>query len=106
MGGHPRAAIRRYRYKLEYEGFVLRNPAPGFTATVHHIAKQERLHACRTKCIVSDSAMPEGDAAFGEIVRGQLHGNFVACQNPNPVPAEPAGQVGQHDTVMVQLNAK
>jgi hypothetical protein len=51
-------------------------------------------------------AMTEGDASLSEIVRRQFHGDLVPGQNPDTVAAQAAGQVGQDDTVMLQLNAE
>jgi hypothetical protein len=51
-------------------------------------------------------AVAEGDPALREIVRRQLHRDFVSCQNPNTVAAEAAGQVSEHNTFVLQLDAE
>ena len=51
-------------------------------------------------------AVPEGDSALGEIIRGQFQGNLVARENTNTIAAQPAGQVSQNLAVVVQLDAE
>ena len=50
--------------------------------------------------------MPEGDAAFGEIVRGKFEGDFVAGQNANAIAAEPAREVGQDKPFVLKLHTE
>jgi hypothetical protein len=50
--------------------------------------------------------MTEGNTALGEIVGGQLHSHLVTCKDSNTIAAKAAGQVGQDDPVMLQLDAK
>jgi hypothetical protein len=51
-------------------------------------------------------AMPESDAALGEIVGGQLHGDSVAGQDANAVAAETPRQVREHHSVVIELHAE
>src|ERR1035438_2122067 len=53
-----------------------------------------------------DLPVAEGDAAFGQVVGGQLQGDLVARQHANAVAAQPSRQMGQHDAVMVDLDAE
>src|SRR5579871_3516795 len=48
----------------------------------------------------------EGDPAFGEIVGRQFQGNPVASQYANTVAPQSAGEMGQHDAVVLQLHAE
>ena len=50
--------------------------------------------------------VPEGDAAFAEIVRRQFEGHFVARQDANAIAPQPSGEVGQDYTLMFQLYAE
>lgn len=50
--------------------------------------------------------MAEGDPALRQVVRGEFEGDFVACQNANPVTAEASGQMGQHNFFMIELHAE
>ena len=50
--------------------------------------------------------MTVGNASLGQIVGGKLQGDTVAGQYANTVAAEPAGQVREHGTLLVQLNAE
>ena len=50
--------------------------------------------------------MPKGDAAFRQIVRGELHGDAIAGQDANPVAAKAPRQVRKNDALMFQLHAK
>ena len=67
--------------------------------------EQRPDHICATE---SDPglAMPEGDAAFRQIVGGEFHGDAIAGQDANPVAAEAPRQVRQNDALMFQLHAK
>ena len=46
-------------------------------------------------------AVAESNAAFGEIVRGQLQRDLISRQDANAIPAEPACQVRQHNAFML-----
>jgi len=48
----------------------------------------------------------EGDSPFGEIIRRQFQGDFVACEHADAITAQPAGQVRQHDAFVFKLNAE
>ena len=50
--------------------------------------------------------MAEGDSALGQIVGRQLHGDFVARQDADAIPAQPAGQVRQYLAVVLELHAE
>jgi hypothetical protein len=50
--------------------------------------------------------MTECDPAFGEIVGGEFEGNLVARQNSNAIAAQTAGEMGQHDTFVLELHAE
>ena len=51
-------------------------------------------------------AVAEGDPALGQIVRRQFHGDFVSSQYADAVAAEAAGQMGQDNTFVLQLDAE
>lgn len=48
----------------------------------------------------------EGDSPLRQIVGGKFQGDFIACQNADAVPAEATRQMGQNNTVVIQLNAE
>ena len=50
--------------------------------------------------------VPEGDTAFGQIVRGKFHGDPIAGKNPDTVAAQTARQMGQYYLFMFQLYAE
>jgi hypothetical protein len=50
--------------------------------------------------------MAESYAAFGQVVRGKLKRDFVAGQNANAVTTKPAGEMGQHHSLMLELNTE
>jgi hypothetical protein len=50
--------------------------------------------------------MSKGNPALGQIVRGQLQGDFVTSQDTDAIPAQSAGQVGQNHPFMFQLDAE
>jgi len=50
--------------------------------------------------------MAEGDTALGEVVRGKLEGDFIACQNANAVAAEAAGEMGQDEPFVLKLHTE
>ena len=50
--------------------------------------------------------MAEGNTAFGQIVRGQLQGDFVAREDANAVAPKATREVRQHHAVMVDLDAE
>lgn len=52
------------------------------------------------------SAGAEGDAAFGQIVGGDLHGNLVAGKNSDVVLAHLSGNVGHHDVAVLKLHSE
>jgi hypothetical protein len=62
-----------------------------------------RSETCPTVLLL---AVAEGDPAFSEVVRRQLHGDFIACQNPNSVTAQTTSQMGEYNTFVLQLDAK
>ncbi len=49
-------------------------------------------------------AMAESDAAFGEVVGGEFEGDFIAGEDADAIAAQAAGEVGEHQTVMFELN--
>jgi hypothetical protein len=51
-------------------------------------------------------AMAKCDPALGEIVRGQLHRDFVSRENPDAITAKATGEMSKDHLVMVQLNAE
>ncbi len=50
--------------------------------------------------------MTEGDAALGEIVRGEFHGDAIACEDADAVAAETAGEVGEDHAFVLKLDAE
>src|SRR5690349_19882782 len=64
-----------------------------------------RIGAYQT-CLSVQLAVPEGDPAFGEIVRRQLQGHLVAREDADAIPAQAAGGVGEDDTIVFQFNAE
>ena len=50
--------------------------------------------------------VPEGDAAFRQIIRGKFHGDAIAGQNADPVAAEAPRQVRKNYALMFQLHAE
>jgi hypothetical protein len=54
----------------------------------------------------SQLAMAESDPAFGQIVWREFKGDFVARQNANAIPAEPAREVRQYDAFVLELHAE
>jgi hypothetical protein len=48
----------------------------------------------------------EGDSPFGQIVGGELQGDFIACQNAYAVPPEATCQMGQDNAVMFKLDTE
>jgi hypothetical protein len=50
--------------------------------------------------------MAKGNPALGQVVRRQLHGDLVPCQNSNTVAAKAAGQMSEYDTFVLQLDAE
>jgi len=50
--------------------------------------------------------VPERNAAFRQVVRGQLQSDAIAGQDSNSVAAEPARQVRQDNAVLLELNTK
>lgn len=50
--------------------------------------------------------MAIGDSTFCQIVGGELQGNAITGENPDAVPAELTREVGQNDTVLIELNAE
>ncbi len=50
--------------------------------------------------------MTEGDAAFGQIVRGKFQGDPVSGQHADAIAAQPARQMGQYHPVLLQLYAE
>ena len=50
--------------------------------------------------------MAEGDTAFGEVVRGEFEGDFVACQNTDSVAAEPTCQMRKHQAFVLELHTE
>jgi hypothetical protein len=50
--------------------------------------------------------MTECDAAFGEIVRGEFQGDFIAREDADTIAAKSAGQVSQHYALMFQLHTE
>jgi len=51
-------------------------------------------------------AVPERDTAFGQIVRRQFHGDFIASEDTDAIAAQPAGQVSQNDPFVLELHAE
>src|SRR6185312_10462143 len=49
-------------------------------------------------------AMAEGDAALGEVVRGEFEGDFIAGEDADAIAPQAAGEVSEHQTVMFELN--
>jgi len=50
--------------------------------------------------------VPVGDSSLCQIVGRELQSDAIAGQNTNAIPAQLAGQVGQHGPILVQLHAK
>jgi hypothetical protein len=50
--------------------------------------------------------VPEGDSAFGQIVRGHLEGDFIAGQDANPVAAQPAREMRENHPFVLELHAE
>ena len=50
--------------------------------------------------------MTERNSAFGEVVRGEFQGDFIAREHADSIAAEPARQVRQDDALMFELYAK
>src|SRR5687768_6883454 len=50
--------------------------------------------------------MPVSDAAFGQVVRRKLKRDPVACKNADSIPAQFAGEVCQHDPILIELYAE
>ena len=48
----------------------------------------------------------ERDTPFGQIVRRQFHGDFIARQDADAIAAQPAGQVSQNNPFVLELHAK
>jgi hypothetical protein len=48
--------------------------------------------------------MAEGDAALGEVVGGEFEGDFIAGEDADAIAPQAAGEVGEHQTVMFELN--
>jgi hypothetical protein len=51
-------------------------------------------------------AVAEGDAALGEIVGGKFEGDFIASEDADAIAPQAAGQVGEHQTIMFELNGE
>ena len=50
--------------------------------------------------------MTERNSAFSEIVGGEFHRDFVACQDADAIAAKPACQVSQNDALVFELYAE
>lgn len=50
--------------------------------------------------------MTERNSAFGEIVGGELHGDFVAREDADAIAAKSARQVSQNHTLVFELYAE
>ena len=50
--------------------------------------------------------MPVGDASLRQVVRRELHGNAVACEDADSIAPELAGQMGKNGSVLIELNAE
>jgi hypothetical protein len=50
--------------------------------------------------------MAKSDPALGQIVGREFQSDFVARQNANPIAPQPARQVGQNHSVMLELYAE
>ena len=50
--------------------------------------------------------MAVGDAPLGQVVRGEFHGDAVAGQYADAIPAQFARQVREHGAVLIELNAE
>ena len=50
--------------------------------------------------------MTEGNATFGQVVRGEFQSDLVASKDANAISAKPAGQVSQDYAFVFQLDAK
>ena len=50
--------------------------------------------------------MPVGDAALGQVVRGELEGDAVSGEDSNTVAAELAGEVREDGALLVELDAE
>ncbi len=50
--------------------------------------------------------MAVGYAALGEIVRREFHGDAIASQDADSIPPKLAGEVGQYNAFLIELNAK
>src|SRR6185436_17385407 len=62
--------------------------------------------AMRSKKPPSGLSLAERDAAFGQIVRRELHPHLVAGDNADEVLAHPARHVGGHLMAALDLHAK
>jgi hypothetical protein len=50
--------------------------------------------------------MTEGDTAFGEVVRRQFKGDFVAGKDANAIAAEATREVSENNAVMFEFDAE
>ncbi len=50
--------------------------------------------------------MPEGDAAFGQIVGGKFQRDLIARQNADAIAAQASRQMGQDDALVFELHAE
>ena len=50
--------------------------------------------------------MTERDPSLSEVVGRQFQGDFITRQDADAIPAQPASEVGQHHTVVFELDAE
>src|SRR6185437_4212403 len=51
-------------------------------------------------------AMAEGDAALSEVVGGEFEGDFIAGEDADAIAPQAACEVGEHQTLMLELNGE
>ena len=51
-------------------------------------------------------SVPEGNTAFRQIVRRQFQGDLIAGKDADAIATQAAGQVSQHNSLVLQLNAE
>ena len=50
--------------------------------------------------------MPERDTSLGKIVWRELQRYFISGEHPDAITAEPAGQMGQYNAVVFELDTE